>query len=452
MSFYQKYDLERLVADGAAKTFRAKENATGQQVFLHLFNPGGEPVLAAIKSKLGGGSGRPVWPLLEVGEFAGSPYVVTDVIEPFTTLRDWVASILSAPLPAAPAPAQEGAAPIQRPVFPERPVVSEHPILPERSPLPEPVVPEHPVPTQEPRLYKEAGESVVRRDLPVQAPPLNLDEQITGGSPAASTPKAGPGEFTRWFELPAAKPPVKPASSPPLQPKAEPGDFTRWFEPAVEKPAAKPPAKSSLPPPAPPQPDTFENLFGAGATPQPRNDPRPPAASLPIDPGTGEFTRLFGRSPAGEHINIEEEQARAALAAPPENRPFQAPGDFTRMFGPEMQSPAPQRTPPAHRPSSDTASSIFAPLALPTKPAPPPGQPAAGPAGLSNAAPPEPGEYTRIISTPRDPAQPAAAPKPPEPAPVQPASKKGLIIGLSIGAAVLVIAVILLLIFAAREK
>src|SRR5579872_4187979 len=88
MSFYQKYDLERLIADGDAKTFRAKENATGQQVLLHLFSPGGEPILAAIKAKLGGAPGKPVWPLLEIGDFAGSPYAVTDVIEPFTTLRD----------------------------------------------------------------------------------------------------------------------------------------------------------------------------------------------------------------------------------------------------------------------------------------------------------------------------------------------------------------------------
>ncbi len=97
MSFYQKYDLERLIADGDAKTFRAKENATGQQVFLHLFNPGGEPILAAIKAKFGGAPGKPTWPLLEIGDFAGSPYAVTDVIEPFTTLREWVATVGASP-------------------------------------------------------------------------------------------------------------------------------------------------------------------------------------------------------------------------------------------------------------------------------------------------------------------------------------------------------------------
>ena len=50
MSFYKKYELDRLIADGEAKTFRAVENATGRVVFLHLFNPSGQPLLAAMRS------------------------------------------------------------------------------------------------------------------------------------------------------------------------------------------------------------------------------------------------------------------------------------------------------------------------------------------------------------------------------------------------------------------
>src|ERR1039458_4798814 len=91
MSFYKKYELERLIADGEAKTFRAIENSTGRSVYLHLFNPSGQRLLAILKSKLGSVPGKPVAPLLEIGEFAGSTYAVTLLIEPFSGLREWVA-------------------------------------------------------------------------------------------------------------------------------------------------------------------------------------------------------------------------------------------------------------------------------------------------------------------------------------------------------------------------
>ena len=80
MSFYQRYSLERLLGDGETKTFRAKENETGRAVFLHLFNKSGMGILAALQSKLVDAAGRPVWPLLELGDFSGNPYAVTEPI------------------------------------------------------------------------------------------------------------------------------------------------------------------------------------------------------------------------------------------------------------------------------------------------------------------------------------------------------------------------------------
>src|ERR1035438_5736237 len=91
MSFYKKYELQRLIADGEAKTFRAIENSTGRLVYLHLFNPTGQRLLGILRSKLGSVPGKPVAPLLEIGEFAGSTYAVTLPIEPFSGLREWVA-------------------------------------------------------------------------------------------------------------------------------------------------------------------------------------------------------------------------------------------------------------------------------------------------------------------------------------------------------------------------
>src|SRR5579872_1908045 len=388
MSFYQKYDLERLIADGDAKTFRAKENATGQQVLLHLFNPGGEPILAAIKAKLGGAPGKPVWPLLEIGDFAGSPYAVTDVIEPFTTLRDWVATVNAGPLRGAPMPA--AAQPVPPPAR-------------ERAVMAESVRPATPL--------REPAGSVAS---PNARAPLNRDEQFAEKSEAAAAPKAAqePGEFTRLFDIPTAKPPAKPAVPQAKQPQADTFEnlfgFSGDARPQAEsRPPAASPAKQ-------PQTDTFENLFGAGGTARPQAEPRPaaPPAARAADPRTGEFTRLFGRSPLGEEINIEEEQALAARAVPPENRPFQAPGDFTRMFGPEMQTPTPQPVQPAHRPVSETASGIFAPMKAAPKPVASLGDEPAGAAGFANTTAGEPDEYSRIVSIAPE-ADPAAAAKPP---------------------------------------
>src|SRR5579872_5400114 len=113
MSFYEKYDLTRLIGDGDAKTFRAVENSTGRIVFVHLFNPSGQELLGVLRS----GSGAPV---IEIGEFAGSSYAVTEVIEPFASLRDWVETRSWAGTPSAP--------PVAAPVAPAKP-----------GPVPEPV-------------------------------------------------------------------------------------------------------------------------------------------------------------------------------------------------------------------------------------------------------------------------------------------------------------------------
>jgi hypothetical protein len=90
MSFYKNYDLKQLVSEQDAKTFRAIQNSTGRIVLLHLFDGKEHPILTEIKKKLGGApGGRAMQPLLEMGEFAGGHYVVTDLIEPFPGLKEW---------------------------------------------------------------------------------------------------------------------------------------------------------------------------------------------------------------------------------------------------------------------------------------------------------------------------------------------------------------------------
>ena len=139
MSFYKKYELQRLIADGEAKTFRAIENSTGRLVYLHLFNPAGQRLLAILKSKLGSVPGKPVAPLLEIGEFAGSTYAVTLPVEPFSGLREWVALNLdtsdpkmaeTSPLLMSPPEAARAE------TIPAPPLVSETPVSPPPSPVP----------------------------------------------------------------------------------------------------------------------------------------------------------------------------------------------------------------------------------------------------------------------------------------------------------------------------
>ena len=200
MSFYKKYELQRLIADGEAKTFRAIENSTGRLVYLHLFNPSGQRLLAILKSKLGSVPGKPVAPLLEIGEFAGSTYAVTLPIEPFSGLREWVALNLdtSDPKMAETSPlllVPSQAAPVVTTSVP--PLVSETPVPPAPSPIPSP---------------------------PVAAPPSLLTDQA--------------GDFTRMFvAMPPAKenpappaaplPPPPPVAAPPSLLADQAGEFTR---------------------------------------------------------------------------------------------------------------------------------------------------------------------------------------------------------------------------------
>ena len=425
MSFYKKYELQRLIADGEAKTFRAIESATGRTVFLHLFNAGGMALLANLKAKLVAASGKPVPPLLEIGEFAGSQYAVTESSESFSSLREWVDRQPEALLAASPAP--PGPPPPKPAPRPPAPPASQPPGL----------------------LDDEPGEFT--RQFPSSGP---LEKPaLCAGPPVAADPPGllddEPGEFTRQFPLSAllekpalcARPPV--AADPPgllddaggefhqvLLPsrpsgtrpatsaEEEIGDFTRAFGAAPPKaverarpPVRLPPRPPSLPP-APPRRDV----------PAPPRHEVPPPPSPSVDwassDDTGEFTKLFGSGLSGRAIDIAGEQAKAARTTVNENRPFQKAGEFTRIFGPEMGGEASVGPPPAAPLSLNTsASGVFgspADVAKPVKDGPPTQPVSEG----------EPGEYTKSFG--EKPGQ-REAPKPREggkPAVVAPIAAK----------------------------
>ena len=362
MSFYTRYELERLLADGEAKTFRAIESATGRIVFLHLFSPRGQGLLAELKAKLVGPGGKPAPPLVEIGEFAGSQYAVTEGREPFSGLREWLDRQPEAALPPGPA-------------------------LPRRAPEPGPSVP--PAASKPPALLDdEPGEftKLFARSEPAVQPAEPVRP------PAASKPPAllddASGEFHRQSQ------PSRPGETTPARAAAEEaGDFTRAFGPAPPESSggAKPPVRLAPTPPSPPP------------VPQRREveSPSAPAEWVPAD--TGEFTKLFGSGLSGEAIDIAGEQARAARSAADESRPFRKAGEFTRIFGPGMGGEALAGPAPSASNSLNTASGLFGSSDDAAKPA----QDA-----LNAPRQPEqksdPGEYTRIFG------EKPEAPKPPE--------------------------------------
>jgi hypothetical protein len=347
MSFYQKYELMKLVHNGEPKTFQARETSSGRIVYLHLLGN----VEAGKQSKLLADlqERRRSFPspeqsgVIDLDDSKDAPYVVTQALEGLPTLWDWIDtwSLMPRPVAAAPAVAFTPPAPPAPP-----------PPLPPPPPVAAPVIAQ-----------------------PAAAPVGEFTQMFLGNVPPAAAPApppaaGGPGEFTRMFLGPAgaAPPPpapVSPAFSPPPAPAApapapaaaEPGEFTRMFLGPTPKPAPPPPPahpefarlatqefqQSPVAPP-PQQPPPFEPPAYRPPEPAP-----PPAAAKQ---GPGEFTRFFA-GPLGANPLPVEDVERGLVTPPPApaSRPFQGPSDFTMRFGGDEQAPsagAPSYNAPAY--------------------------------------------------------------------------------------------------------
>jgi len=441
MSFYKKYELDRLIADGEAKTFRAVENSTGRAVFLHLFNPSGQPMLAVLKSKLGGDTGRPVPPLIEVGEFAGNPYAVTEAIEPFHNLREWISANVTASNPllkedSSPSLAlpEETALPQSAPPPPSNQLLTDGPGEFARSHVPPPAA--APPVSDASDEFGRMFEIPKKERTPVSPAPAGLVAEVPGeftslfqppqqrstpSPPPAPRPPAGglvaeaPGEFTSLLLPPQQR--STPSPPPPAASLVteEPGEFTSLFHPPQQRSTAAPP-----PAPVAEKPGEFTNPLQLSpqrtpSAPAPPGNPRPalwPPPAPEASAETGQFTRLFGSRLPGEAIDIEKEHANASLATPPENRPFQAAGEFTRMFGPEgakgPSTPAGPEPPPFDHTSTrlSSASGMFGDSEYLAKIAA---------EALSGGQPADsaPGEYTRFFDAPKQQAQGPSQPTAP---------------------------------------
>jgi hypothetical protein len=399
--FTDRFQLLDLKRDEGARTYEAREIATGRPVFVHLFPNPRSPFNRALLAKFETLPEEEGSRVIERGEHEGGIYIVTDRLAEYPGLREW----LKAKNENRPRPLNAGGAwqfNQPQPSAPVKPPVDEQlanlfDTAPRLDTAPRPVL--DPSPAAPPALkLTNSGEQTIEMRVPVE-PPAPPPAPIEAAPPPPAPAPAG--EFTRQFTPPVSRPSAPPKDTPPpvapASASSDPGEFTRQFAPAVLRPSA--PAAT----PAAQEPGEFTRQFAA--TPQ---KPAPPP---------GEFTRQFQapqrpvppRAPAnppsqdapspGEFTQMLQAQRPAAPAQP--SKPSSQSGEFNRYFQSPM-TPSPQGAPhiapltPPQRPSqpkdAGEFTQIFGRGDIPLPP--PPAAPAAPPAPASNNA-------TQVFATPR---------------------------------------------------
>ena len=395
MDLAGKYDKLNRLGDGEVQVWRGRERARGTPVLLHTFT--GSPNLLRLAAEYLFNR-PPGSPLLDIGEWEGATCLVTVSELDMLDIGAWLQKAVASGPAAAPTPP---------------------PAAPPAPPPPMPGVAD--VATQ--RIHT-AG--------PVANPRA---ESVPVAKPAASP---GPGEFTRAFQLPGSHPPPQPlqdpmASSGPAKPASGPGEFTRMFQlpsQAGKQETTKLPEISLPPsPPPPPSPSTpsggeFTRLFRA----QPVASP---TQNLPVSAGTPQQTFPYPESPAepvATKLNIPSGPVPLpAQSAPPVPK---GPGEYTRMIQTQPLQAAPPQ--PSVSPSPASAQAVQLPIAVSVTPPAIPSAPA--PPALPSVS---------VPSVPSTPSVPSSIPVPSGRSGISP-------VVLLLGGLILV-AVILVLIFALRR-
>jgi hypothetical protein len=412
MELENTYQVVGLIRNDGIRTYRVVEKLSGQPLELHLF-AGKDLVedrhLFEALRALPLSRRRQ---LIELGEEAGVPYVVTDSLPDVSDIRTYLGGIAGIRAEAVQSPVA---------VQPPEPVPGETvkkagqwksgtPIPPDlfsdsRSMAAAPHQ-ERAAPVEKPW---EGGDFTRMFQAPA-SPPASAPAPSAPESAAPETPPAQPGEFTRMFRAPEA--PVTsagaPAASvePPPQATPQPGEFTRMFQ-AAAPPAAV--AATPVPPPSvtPPNPADIRTRVFEAPVPAPP-DPPPPAPAPPANE-PGEFTRMF-QSAAGQ----------PPLQAQPAPGADNKAGEFTKFFQsplhPEKLREAPAATPPPTGPGPSRPGQFTQVFGNPEKPGSPPTapQPLSGGSATKAFATPQawsrstvstatpqasgPGEYTRMMS------------------------------------------------------
>ncbi len=401
MDLAGKYDKLNLLGDGEVQVWRGRERSRGTPVLLHTFTGSPNLLRLAAQYLLNRPPGSP---LLDIGEWEGATCLVTVSELDLLDIGAWLQNAVASGPIAAPPPPPVPAAP------PPMPAVAD------------------------------AVTQRVNTTGPVAIPRA---DSVPVAKPAASP---GPGEFTRAFQLPGSNPPPQPlqdpmASSGPAKPAAGPGEFTRMFQlpsqagnretskvTEIGLPPSPPPPPEIHPPAAPPSAGEFTRLFKAqpndnapkdfsvsGGTPQPTfRSPELPAE--PVAPKLGIAT---GPVPLPER------------SAPPVPK---GPGEYTRMIQTQpLQATAPQ---PSVSPSPASAQAVQLPIAVSVTPPAIPSVPA--PPALPSVSVPS------VPSVPSIPSAPASIPAPS-------GQRSGISPVVLLLGGLILVAVILVLIFALRR-
>jgi hypothetical protein len=434
MDLDSKYELGAVAAnDSESKTFRAREWATGREVFVHILfggKPpgGGESLLSALSSRMTDPDAAKSAQVFEISDYKGMPFAVTPVLPGFQGLRAWLGTGRG-PQAGPVTPAAEDHSKVRAFKVPTAPLAPRVPDTPEdefdrlfgtspappANPQPAAALPAAPAPPP-PAASRQEGEFTrlfrsTLGDIPVAPPsaaePSPAPRAQAAAPPRAPSPVAGAPAYPPPVPSPVAgapayPPPASPArgagARPPPPPEAPgPGEFTRMFQAETlgdsSAMQAMPPAPMSPPPEAGSTAGEFTRMFqsspqagGSAAAPA----PQPPAA--PAEPGG--FTGIFGGPPSGSPsgpLSGPPAQPSSAYGMPgaaplPKARPLggQAAGEFTQLFGkPDVAGPGVPSVPPPP-PRAQGATGVFS-------------TPGAGSGPPMSGRSSSPGEYTRVF-------------------------------------------------------
>ena len=458
MLFHERYELLALRGGNKELALPGREITTGRAVLVHLMAAGYTPENQELLKSIDRLSAEDRKLILESGDHEGIPFVVTEMLPRDQALREWVTAVLTAPSPPVTTErlSQGGVwkVPIAReanpqnapPAAPPPPVAAgsepgEFTRLFQSAPSPASDDRAAPEPGEFTRLFRSVAgseEASTVNEVEAAAEP-SRDEAVTATMalpvlhPDKPPAEPAPGEFTRVLQGQAPAPAA--ALEPPtLPPEPAPGEFTRLLQAEPERRATSEGESTRVfqaPPPSPPPPPLppsaqgeFTRMMQSPLAPGPMRSTPPPAPQAT----PGGFTQMLNAGDPGSLPPRPPEPPKAAVSAP-KGGGFQAPGEFTRMFGSEPQAreeiPPPQA--PLPFPQGGAATGAF--------------ERRATPASIKAG----PGEYTRMFSSPAAASPQAKAPAAPQQAAAPPPAKSNISLVLIL-AGLFVLAVILILV------
>src|SRR6266566_3294085 len=345
--FRAKYRLQKRLTQRGVASYEALDSS-GRVVMVHSLDSAPRDEVDEVRSlvhQLDAGDRKKILEILDVD---GAPVLVTEYLQAFRTLAQWLEIRTGS---AARAPGEQ----------PNRPPRGEFTQLFGPAEVPKTPVLERPATASSPSAVSASGKPA--------APETPRAGEFTGLFGAVPDPQGGtlespaPGDFTQLFGpgagAPAAVPSEPPASPPPTPPPVQheqPKVVVRWRDspPAGSPPqAGKPLIRWKQPEPAPPE-DIGRSERRAPPPPPP---PPPPPREAPPAPATrgggggagtkapGGFTQLLraATDSPGDPLDPAEAGGPPPLGGPPavSGSPAKAaPGEFTSLMAGLPSAPA----------------------------------------------------------------------------------------------------------------